>query len=300
MRKGYDTVHLFLFTEFLPLNYDLSEYLEDVKTYYDKSGEFQYSSVQLKNIIIRLNKNGLSIRNSLCNFYSENFQGSFLNIELYQTIVKLNELLDINLFEAKVTRFDFFFDIETKHNPNFYLKFYGEKKRYECSHYPNGKYYKIAQKTLVFYNKSKEVNMKKVNIMRFEIRYLKNIKKQLQYDELRLKHLCEQTFIKHIESNALHEYLSIEKYYHSIFNLNEKLTSKKIDMVIYNKGVMSIGVNKVLDDLNKSYLKGNLTATQIHRYRKKMRTINDSLKEVNKVNHLDEIDSKLSELINQN
>lgn len=300
MRKGYDTIALFIPKEFLPINYQLSEYMNNTTNYNDDSGQLIYAKSKIGNLTLFQSEKGLSVRNSLFNFSPSEHDCPYLGDDLRQTIEELNDVLGVNLYKAKITRFDFCFDIVTRYSPNVYFKFFGEKIRYKISDFEDGKYYKTSQRELVFYNKSKQLKIKHKNILRYEIRFAKRIRQQLKLEELTAEDLCDSDFIKQIELIALNEYLSIKKYSNSmLFNLNDKLCSKKIDTLIFQAGVKSIGVERIIEAINISHLAGLCNSTQKHRYKKKLHKINNLSMDKTKKNLIIEIDNKLIELINQ-
>lgn len=299
MRKGYDTIYLFLSYDKLPVDYCLTEYLEDVKTYHNKNGEFIYSMATIDNLRVILNRSGLRIQNSFCNLSSKELNKSYLGKELRVTIKELNDLLGVDLFKAKVTRLDFYFDIITKYYPNTYLNFFGDKNWYKTLHQENGKYYLIKKRRLVIYNKSKQLKIEDLFILRYEIRFLNRISEQFKITELIVENLCCNEFIKQIEKIALEEYHSIEKIHNVIFKLNKKMNLKQIDTVIYKAGIKSLGLNKIIESLNACSLIGLCNATQKHRYKKKIHSINKLETNENEENLVDEIETKLIELVSQ-
>lgn len=299
MRKGYDTIKMILAPEFLPEDYLLSEYLEETDNYKDDNGELIYSKSKIGNLMIYHDKKGLKIQNSLFNFCPTEHYAPYLGTDLGQTIDQLNFLLGVDLYYAKVTRFDFCFDISTKYNPNVYFKFLGEKRRYKNSQFEDGKYYKTSQRELLFYNKSKKLKITTENILRYEIRFTKRIRQQFKLRELTINNLCDFDFIKEIEIIALNEYLSIKKHPNIIFSLSEKLCSKKIDTIIYQAGIKSIGVERIIEAINISHLAGLCNTTQKHRYKKKLHQVNNLSLDKTKANLINEIDNKLIELINK-
>jgi hypothetical protein len=141
--------------------------------------EIKKISGKLKNLLVSIDSDSLTVCGSLAKYYCGNNLNLLRPKQLQIVVVELSDILDIDLLSAKITRLDTAFDIETEYKVKSYFPLFGFAKGMTRNF--NGRdslYYNGSFKSYCFYDKkkklSKGINPFAVNdvenLMRFEKR----------------------------------------------------------------------------------------------------------------------------------
>jgi len=221
----YDTVNLWLAKEDISSK-DFFTELSDINEWHNEKQGYSYRG-KLKNYIVSVYENGISLKGSLAKYYLDNNIETLTMEMIQKTIEKLSNELHIDLRQAKVSRLDIGAVIPTKHPPYEYFHYLGNKPRFKRLEVVQGEtiYYNNHQRQLAFYDKAKEAAVKGTNLLRYELRYKCRFKKQLKTDVI-ASMLYDETFYQSIVQNWFNEFQTIQKLKnHSI--ILDNVTSPK-------------------------------------------------------------------------
>jgi hypothetical protein len=193
MKPSYDTIHCWL-----PrgcINTEAHEVailgkLSNIgESYKENWGLSQFG--QLDNLNVSIAEKSVTIKGSLCKYYwGDNLQPLSLS-DTNLAIEKLSDLLLLPLKDASISRLDLAANLVLNHPVAHYLPYLGNARHYIRLEQPNTLYYnrgKILHQ-LVFYDKVEEIKskreklspaLKQMNLLRYEMRYLRQIEKQLK------------------------------------------------------------------------------------------------------------------------
>ncbi|HNY62476.1 MAG TPA: hypothetical protein PLH70_01785 [Bacteroidales bacterium] len=199
---------------------DTLEYLENVSEHYNEKKGFSASG-KIGDYTVSIYENGIYLRGSLAkNLYLSNVQ-TLTREDAEKSIQKLSDGLHIDIKKGKVTRLDFSTVIQTSRPPADYYTYLVSKPYYERVLSTNNTLYFNTQKTqLVFYDKIKDCKAKKIpipqnyigsNLMRYELRYLREIARQLKVDTITGATLTDPQFYYKLVQKWGDEFKKIKK-----------------------------------------------------------------------------------------
>jgi len=200
--------------------FDTLQYLENISEHYNEKKGLSASG-KIGDYTVCIYENGISLYGSLAkNFYLSNVQ-TLTRKDAEKSIQKLSDLLHQDIGKAKVTRLDISTVIELTRPTADYFRYLGTKPYYKrVQATENTLYYKTDRRRLVFYDKIKDCNAKKIpipqnyigsNLMRYELRYLKEIAKQLKVDTITGATLTDPQFYNKLIQNWRDEFFKIDK-----------------------------------------------------------------------------------------
>jgi hypothetical protein len=215
----YDTLGLWIHG--LPNKdaFETTRYLDEIterknKFGYSCSGEFEGIQVQIREV-------GVSLWGSIAKFALGNNVETITRNETKLSIERLGDCLHLDIGKAKVTRMDVAGNILTNHKPRMYYRYLGEVPLLQRSdEHPDTLYYKNGRRQLVFYDKGKEaikenarkygVILSHTNLLRYELRFMKGINRQLNNDVLALT-LSNEEFYRDIVRRWHNGFAEIQK-----------------------------------------------------------------------------------------
>ena len=137
--------------------------------------------------------------------------------ETKYALEKLSDCLHVDINTAKITRLDVSTTLQTKRPPANYFRYLGEKpyfKRLEAVK-DETLYYCNHQRQIILYDKTKEAISNNVpipdilrnsNLLRYELRYIKRLNKQLNIDLAATK-LYNEDFYRSVIQNWYNEFM---------------------------------------------------------------------------------------------
>lgn len=157
---------------------------------------------------------------SICKYYlGDNFQTLTLK-QFNDAIDDIEERLNIDLSKAVVCRIDIAANFFMKYSPSSYHSCLTHLSRHIRGAINGNLYFKTTRKELNFYDKKKEYRQKRKkipkdyedieNVLRYEIRFRKNVKKQFGHT-VTIADLCREDFFKRIVNKWQSNYWSITK-----------------------------------------------------------------------------------------
>jgi hypothetical protein len=159
-----------------------------------------------------------------------------------QAIEELSDRLHLDLGTAKVTRLDVSTVIPTKRPPTDYYSHLGNKPYFErLQSTPDTLYYNNHQRQIIFYDKTKETAVKDVqipdilqnsNLLRYELRYTKRLKKQLDASLTAAK-LYDVAFYRAVIQSWYTEFKTIQKLKNQNFMIDNITTTREAEIALF-------------------------------------------------------------------
>jgi hypothetical protein len=272
-----------------------------------KTGEIFFSG-SLKNLSCDVYESGILVFGSMPKYYFGNNIRTLTRKETESCINQLSNDLSIDLSNAKVFRFDIACNLLMKYPCKTYYQYLGESRYYDKSVYGNKStvQYTCKRRAKLFYDKLKELNRKKEvipdifkkrNLLRFELRYYKRIKPQLELKEsLTAEKLYSEEFYIMILKKLLEEYHSIEKIRKVNPLLNEHdLKPKNLEKIFATIGIHSIGYESALELLENS--KSMLSKNDYYRAKDKIKALAKNELITTESEHIAELTEKLEQAV---
>lgn len=278
----------------------LESKLEKAKSVHRKDDTLPTLSGYYMGMQILVSPKGLTVRGSLCKCAIGNNYYSLTREEMKDTFVRLSDALQISLIDAQVLRIDIGVCILTRYPPEFYFQSLGACKGYECWERTHSHYYENTNRTMIFYNKRREVESKRnfhmleemgENVLRCELRFTKDLSRQFNKQKITGEDLFDPIFFNGLVIRFRTEYGMIYKN-RTLAPIKDSLSSGDgIDYTL--SALMQLhGINrttKMIEALKHKFKRGAFV-----RYTNKL----NSLKYLSVENTLiNELNSKLSEII---
>lgn len=181
-----------------------------------------FFSGNLGNLKVKVSKNSLRVENSLCKWYLGDNLQSLTRESIALANEKLSDILHVNMQNADVTRLDIGQNYSTIHKPAVYINSLGELARFRKGVFANeGVNYRTKNIELALYDKLKEhkakgnkvpADLASQNLLRYELRLMKNIRSTLNRPEFTVKDLSN-----------IDTYNQLQQLYNSMYNKIDKL-----------------------------------------------------------------------------
>lgn len=226
---SYDTINFHL-----PINgfenienAQIMHKLSNIRHTTNSNNELIKITGNIKNYKVEINPFVIYFYGSISKYFLGNNVEPLSISDTSKAFEMMAEELNLPIKNAIVSRIDIADNIRMDYSPEIYLKYFGESNYFKRFLQPNSLYYKNGKKQKFFYNKTKEMKDKKnnmpsdwngLNILRFEMRFLKNISKEFQIQNINIATLLSDTFLKKISEKWIEGYKSIDKI--SNFNID--------------------------------------------------------------------------------
>lgn len=221
----YDTINFWLTKETLGtinLFNHCEPFLSNLTTKL-KDSEITSINGNLENYRINIYENGISLQGSLSKYYKGSNCLTLSRLETQKAIEKISDTLHLDFFKSKVSRLDLANDFLMEFPPESYYQFLSEAQYFERWKRKHTLYYSNTLRTKLFYNK--KIQSKKEypfeweneNVLRYEMRYMKNVSKSFQ-KEVSAKTLHNENFYAECIKRYVAEFHQIPKV--SIFDFD--------------------------------------------------------------------------------
>ncbi len=270
----YDTVNFCLNTNYTGFSRGSSvqDKLSCISEVYKKDGS-AYLKANLGNLRVLWNGQGIFLSGSISKWFFGNNLQLLDSKGLVVAIEQLSDIFHLSFRKAKVMRLDLAGNLITDFQPLIYYPYLGDSRYYKRYVQSKSIYYNNTLRKKVFYDKIAECKSNREfmpkdffgkNILRYELRYIKNIGNQFNCIGVSLDDLCNNDF-----------YLSLinlwEKEYKLIRKIKEmehpNYTFIKTKKQLYQHAVLQSiqaqgGLENVFQYLKESKVKGDLTRKQ--------------------------------------
>jgi len=235
----------------------------------------------LENAKIQVTSQAVKLKDtSLCKwFLGDNFQGLSRG-DTRLAVEKLSDLLLLPMDRATVTRIDVAQNFIMRHEKGIYFDHLGGLQYFNRFQQNNGLYYSNENKTLLFYEKVHEQQVKGQpipamykgrQVLRYEQRYKKRLLQCFNRPELRASLLYDPVFYTDIVNRWKSEYEKIKKINdiqidYSMIRTKKDQANQAILFYVTQRG----GELNVINEIKEAYKRGELTKKQSHDLRQQV------------------------------
>ena len=303
----YDTVKFSysLFDNTVPKDNEVFNNLVNITESTDLVSQSTWIRGNAKNMVIRRNANSITVQGSLPKYqYGNNLQ-TLQRVDGGLIIDELSDLINTDLSKARLQRVDFSTNIITEHKPQYYYRFLGHLTRFYRHSDNSSLYYNQACKKLLFYDKIKDAKAKQMpipkeyhnkNVLRYEMRLLKQVKKFFKRDVL-AKDLINKQLYNYLLDKWYEYYKEIEKQKSKINIMSNQITSPKdFDRQLLIGLVQSLGYNHI-DDVIEQMKTMKVFHQKEYYSRLKSKYKRLSKVDLNDEDVISEIDMKIKEVV---
>jgi|TARA_R110000822_G_C15335815_1_gene495212 hypothetical protein len=303
----YDTVKFSysLFDNTVPKDNEVFNNLVNITESTDLASQSTWIRGNAKNMVIRRNANSITVQGSLPKYqYGNNLQ-TLQRVDGGLIIDELSDLINTDLSKARLQRVDFSTNIITEHKPQYYYRFLGHLTRFYRHSDNSSLYYNQGCKKLLFYDKIKDAKAKQMpipkqyqnkNVLRYEMRLLKQVKKFFKRDVL-AKDLIDKQLYNYLLDKWYEYYKEIEKQKSKINIMSNQITSPKdFDKQLLIGLVQSLGYNHIDDVIEQMKTKKVFHQREYYsRLKSKYKRL--SKVDINDEDVISEIDMKIKEVV---
>ena len=296
-----DTIALYLDKSEIDTNdliRDIEPLLTSIENRFQTKNGINVTKGTFSNFQVTVRETGIYLIGSIPKFYLGNNLQSLNVHQMQEALTLLGDSLNLPLEIAQVTRVDFGINLETRERPKDYYPFLGKRSKYNCDVIGNGVYYRTTQyhkngkkrmpiKTNVFYDKIEELRAKNqniplgyqdTNILRYEIRFLRNVKpnigKKVFNRGLYGKDLYDPKLLKWLNDQWFDSYQKTQKIDSIFWGDQDASNAKEYVKALAKDGIeYRGGVSNVLDSIeaayqNKAFGEGAIGRQRMNRVRK--------------------------------
>lgn len=303
----YDTVKLSysLLDNIVPKDTEVFNNLVNITESIDVHTQSNWITGKAKNMVIRRNANSITVQGSLPKYqYGNNLQ-TLQRADTGLIIEELSDLISTDLSKARLQRVDFSTNIITEHKPQYYYRFLGHLTRFYRHSDNSSLYYNQGCKKLLFYDKIKDAKAKQMpipkqyqnkNVLRYEMRLLKQVKKFFKRDVL-ANDLINKQLYNYLLDKWYEYYKEIEKQKSKINIMSNQITSPKdFDRQLLIGLVQSLGYNHI-DDVIEQMKTMKVFHQKEYYSRLKSKYKRLSKVDLNDEDVISEIDMKIKEVV---
>ena len=303
----YDTVKLSysLLDNIVPKDTEVFNNLVNITESIDVDTQSNWITGKAKNMVIRRNANSITVQGSLPKYqYGNNLQ-TLQRADTGLIIEELSDLISTDLSKARLQRVDFSTNIITEHKPQYYYRFLGHLTRFYRHSDNSSLYYNQGCKKLLFYDKIKDAKAKQMpipkqyqnkNVLRYEMRLLKQVKKFFKRDVL-ANDLINTQLYNYLLDKWYEYYKEIEKQKSKINIMSNQITSPKdFDKQLLIGLVQSLGYNHIDDVIEQMKTMKVFNQKEYYsRLKSKYRRL--SKVDISDEDVISEIDMKINEVV---
>lgn len=257
------------------------------------------------NYRITLSESSVFISGSLAKFYFNGENQSVLTrIATKDAIQMLQDSLNIPLDKAEIKRIDLGFNFPVKHTESSYYSFLGDANYYDRLEQNNGVYYRNHQKQMAFYGKiSEQKNLLPIyegrHMLRYELRFLNRLNKQLQESKINTKLLIDENFYMKLIERWKQEYFKIYRHKLLIFKPEIMNSSKEFEKQLMALGLQMLGGEQNAFEMIKQAKRLNFFDNKMQEFRLKQKIKNICSSEICAESHdlIMELDKKVNQAV---
>lgn len=281
----YDTIDLTLYSEHCPN----TDFLAEVPNHLTKisnqgnSDYGQYVNGYLGSLYVSITDRRVKLsKNSICKYYlGDNFK-TLSKGDTRRAIEKISDALHLPFELANVTRIDVAQNLIMQYPESVYYSYLGEDQHYNRLPQTNGLYYNNQLRQKLFYGKEHEQKVKgntipdlykERNVLRFEVRYKKRLRKQFNVAELQAKTLYNEQFYIALTKRWKNEYLTIQKINNKLGKMNPTGSKKELIENLALHTILELGQNNVLNLVGEWQAKRLINKKQAYDLRTAIKTI---------------------------
>ena len=267
--------------------------LNNVGEHINENGEI-YITGHLKNFRIYLSERGISVKGSLNKFYHEDNFNKLTRQQTELSFEKLNDSLKIDFSNSTLRRIDLAHNFIMTNEVESYYNFLGDSQYYKRLTQPNSIYYRNEQRTKLFYNKVLEGKKKGIeipeiwtskNVLRYELRFMNRIAKQLNMTRVIAKDLYQEAFYIDLIDRWIQEYFLIRKNKLLTPKIGN-MTSKGAKEYLLSALIEIVGQNEV-NQLAVQWRENFSTPKEAQRFKRSLKDLKGLTEESELIQELD-------------
>jgi hypothetical protein len=257
----------------------------------------------INNYRVMINPFGIYFYGSISKYFLGNNVEPLSISNTSKAFEMMAEELNLPIKNAIVSRIDIADNIRMDYSPEIYLKYFGESNYFKRLLQPNSLYYTNGRKIKVFYNKIKEMKDKKNNmpsdwndlyILRFEMRFLKNLSNEFKIQNINIATLLSDTFLKKISEKWIEGYKSIDKIANSDIDFSNIKTPKDFWRQIKASSINELGYEKIMQYVDTLKLLNTFKNPESYsRLKREIRALNKENSKTTKNEFIKELDEKI-------
>lgn len=262
----------------------------------------------LGNWKIRMSESRLTVKGSLCKFIMGNQFDLMLPGDVNCGIAKLSEILGVPMEKAHIRRLDIARNIKTEYKPELYWPYLSKLGRFARLEQDNGLYFRTVMCELAFYDKIREMKRKKAviplrfresRLLRYELRFKKDVAKQLNVASVTGATLMEESFYSRMEEEWEQRYYSIVKVRDGGGVPEDVSNPREFQKFLEYAGIQKLGgETKVRDLIDRGRKQGKWSPVQASRMRQHLKTLAKSPSLTTESPLMIELDNKVRAVAN--
>ena len=275
----YDNLDLILQKESCP-NTDFLELAPQLLTSVSSQGVSQFGEYiigNLDSLKVSISESRVKIYDSsLCKYYlGDNFK-TLTRGDTKRAIEKISDCLQLPFNLADVTRIDFAQNFIMQHDEKVYYPYLGEAQYYNRLEQNNGLYYNNQKRQLLFYGKEYEQKLKRQpipelykdrNVLRYEMRFRKQLKEQFKLSELKAGILFDADFYSDMVKRWRNEYQTIQKINSKLISMKPTGNKKKFIENLALFTLLELGQPQILNKVKEWQETGQINKQQAYELR---------------------------------
>ena len=239
-----------------------------------------YLKGTFRNLKVRITKSKIRIEGSIHTFYKGNNIETMSFQEFVDAINQLQDLLQLPLENARVSRLDFSGNLIMKHPIDAYFSYFGQKSRFRKQVLDNGIMYFSEELVLVFYDKIRSQKIKREeipeyfhgkNVLRFEIRFMRKLGKSFNIPELTVSKLKDPVFFNRLCRLWRDEFKSVAMSMASPIGLTPTGSKSKLLEQLAIIQINQIGIDNFLKEISSWQSVDEITKKEAYEIRKFIR-----------------------------
>jgi len=303
----YDNLDFTISKDLIP-GTDLLQTIPQFLTKVTSQGENQYGEYitgYLDSLKVSISESRVKIYDcSLCKYYlGDNFK-TLTKGDTKRAIQKISDCLHLPFDRSNITRIDFAKNLIMQYDEKVYYPYLGEAQYYTRLPQNNGLYYNNQLRQLVFYGKEYEQKLKRQpipemyqnrNVLRFEMRFRKQLRQQLKRPEITAGLLYDETFYSGLVTRWKDEYFAIQKINSKLISMKPTGSKKELaeNLALYT--ILEMGQPQVLNKVKEWQERGDISKKQAYDLRTFIKEISKTPVNEKGNDLMDELNRKVKE-----
>lgn len=265
----------------------------------------EYVIGYLDSMKVSISENRVKVYDSsLCKYFLEDNFKTLSKGDTKKAIEKISDCLHLPFQLSNVTRIDIAQNLIMQFDEKVYYPYLGEAQYYNRLEQNNGLYYNNQIRQLLFYGKEYEQKVKKQpvpelyknrNVLRYEMRFKKRLRKQLKQPEITAGLLYDEVFYYNLVKRWRDEYLAIQKINSKLFKMKPTGSTKKLTENLALYAILELGQSQVLHKIKEWQESGKISKKQAKDHRDKIKLLSKSPIDEQGNDLINELDRKIKE-----
>jgi hypothetical protein len=262
---------------------------------------------RLQNLRVKIISNRIVVIGSLAKYYFGNNLEGLTREDTQCAIERLSDTFQIDFAKANVYSLEVASNFSMQKPVQIYCQCLGECRYFEKSQYKHGLLYSNSNRSLIFYDKIKELKRRnekvpsqldEANLLRYELKIKKRLSKQLSKNEVLASQLYEESFYRAILEKWQSEYFRIRRVNRlrvGGIEMNDMKSPKKLEKILASLGLQAIGEQAILNYIEEN--KHALSKLQRSRLKARIRQLSQNKSVTEPQEAILELDSKVKQTV---